>query len=105
MLVARADYIEENRALLVDLMEDWVTGVRWFLDPGNADAAHGVVGEVTESDPSRFGYAFTEADFQRNLNGTPNIENFQKTIDLAVDAGVLPERLVVEPDHRADPRS
>jgi NitT/TauT family transport system substrate-binding protein len=97
VLVARADFIEENRDILVDLMEDWVTGVRWFLDPANIDAAHAVVGEVTDAPPDRFGFAFTENDFQRDINGLPNIEGFQKTIDLAVDAGVLPERLEVEP--------
>ena len=89
VLVARADYIEANRDILVDLMEDWVIGVRWFLDPANADAAHAVVAEVTERAPDAFRYAFTENDFQRDLNGTPNIENFQKTIDFAVGAGVM----------------
>ena len=59
VLVARADYIEENRDVLVDLMEDWITGVRWFLDPANLDDAHQVVARVTEAPADRFRFAFT----------------------------------------------
>ncbi len=99
VLVARADYIEENRAILVDLMEDWITGIRWAADPANADAFHAVIAEVTESDAGRFGYVLTDDDFQRNINGTPSLVNFQKTIDLAVDAGVLPAGISIEPDY------
>lgn len=97
VLVARADYIKENRAALVDFMEDWITGVRWFLDPANADAAHAVVADVTKRPPDAFRYAFTQNDFQRDLNGTPNLVNLQKAIDIGVDAGVIKERLDVDP--------
>jgi NitT/TauT family transport system substrate-binding protein len=99
VLVARADYIQENRAALVDFMEDWITGVRWFLDPANADAAHAVVAKVTKREPDAFRYAFTKNDFQRDLNGTPSLKNLQKAIDIGVDAGVIKNRLVVDPKY------
>src|SRR6185437_11484640 len=37
---ARKDYIAAHRAVLVDLLEDYVRAIRWFDDPKNRDEAY-----------------------------------------------------------------
>src|SRR5436189_6415319 len=37
--VARAGFLQKNRAAMVDFLEDSVRVVRWYLDPKNHDGA------------------------------------------------------------------
>ena len=45
---ARKDYIASHRAVLVDLLEDYVRATRWFEDPKHRDEALQIVANVTK---------------------------------------------------------
>ena len=49
--VARAGFLQKNRAAMVDFMEDAVRVVRWYLDPENHDEAVQIAAKVTKLHP------------------------------------------------------
>jgi ABC-type nitrate/sulfonate/bicarbonate transport system substrate-binding protein len=95
-LVARKDFIEKNRAALVDFFEDYVRALHWFLDPANRKEALKIVMDFTKRPLNRIDYAFTKDDFYRDPNDLPNIPNLQHAIDLGVKNGVLKKSIEAE---------
>lgn len=93
-LVARAEFIEENRPELVDFAEDYIRAVQWFLDPANREAAMAIIVDFTKQPPETLEYALTVGDYYRDPQGTPHIESLQNAIDISVDAGVLDHGIV-----------
>ena len=73
MWSARAPYIAQNRAALVDLMEDVLRMQRWYWDPANHDEAIVIVARLTKQPPESLGWVFTNGDFYRNPNGRPDL--------------------------------
>ena len=39
LYAAKKDFIAENREILVDVMEDYIRGIRWLTDEANRDQA------------------------------------------------------------------
>lgn len=73
MWSARAPYIAQNRAALVDLMEDVLRMQRWYWDPANHAEAIAIVARLTKQPPESLGWVFTKGDFYRNPNGRPDL--------------------------------
>ena len=51
---ARKDYIAQHRAVLIDLLEDYVRAIRWFDDPAHRSEALQIVAGVTKRPASLF---------------------------------------------------
>src|SRR5215467_5047395 len=51
---ARKDFIEKNRAAMVDMMEDTLRIVRWYLDPANHKEAVEICARITKQPAERF---------------------------------------------------
>src|SRR5262249_5627079 len=66
MWAARKPFIDAHRAALVDLLEDSLRIIRWYLDPQNHDAVEQIGARVTKQPASQFGWAFTRNDYYRN---------------------------------------
>jgi len=101
MWVARAPFIEKNRAALVDFMEDCLRIERWYLDPANRDEAAKIAGEITKSPPERWSsWLFKkdgqDGDYYRNPEGKPDIESLQKAIDLQVGLGFVKQKIEIK---------
>ena len=65
--VARAGFLQKNRAAMVDFMEDSVRVVRWYLDPKNHDEAVQIAAKVTKLRPELFaGWLFTNKEYSRS---------------------------------------
>lgn len=88
-LVARADWIAENRPALVDFMEDYVRARKWFLDPANREEAMAIIVDFTKQPRDTLEYALTDGDYFRDPDSIPHIPSLQNTIDVSVEAGVL----------------
>jgi sulfonate transport system substrate-binding protein len=87
---ARKDFIAKNRAAMVDLMEDTLRIVRWYLDPANHDAAVEIAARVTKQPPERFApWLFTAKDYYRDPNMLPNLEALQANIATQKELGFL----------------
>jgi sulfonate transport system substrate-binding protein len=87
---ARKDFIAKNRAVMVDLMEDTLRIVRWYLDPANHDAAVEIAARLTKQPPERFApWLFTVKDYYRDPNMRPNLEALQANIATQKQLGFL----------------
>ena len=89
MWTARTGFIQNNRAALVDFLEDVVRAVRWYTDPKNHEAAVSAVARVNKAPPARMDWAFGPRDQYRDPNGTPNLAALQSNLQLQKQVGLL----------------
>ncbi len=99
MWAIRSKTIAAHRAAFVDFFEDYIRGVRWFLDPANHKEAVAICAEVTKLPEENLDYAFTKADFYHSPDAVPDIPLVQKEIDEAVELKVLPKPVKIAPDY------
>ena len=85
---------------MVDLMEDTLRIVRWYLDPNNHDAVAVIAARITKQTPDRFGWLFTEQDDYRDPNLMPDRAALQVSMQLMKDMGFV--RAVVDVGKHAD---
>ena len=98
MWVARAGFIEKNRAALVDFMEDALRAERWYLDPANHDEAVAIAVKVTKAPPERWqSWLFEKhGDYYRDPNGIPNLDALQSNIETVRDLGFIKSSIEVK---------
>lgn len=82
-MVARGDFMQKNRAALVDFAEDYIRGVRWFLDPANRAEALRLLAEFTKRPQDAYAdWALIEkTDYFRDPSGTLNVKALQRNVD------------------------
>ena len=89
-LVARKGFIAENRAALVDFLEDYIRAVRWYLDPANHTKAVEIVADFTKQPPTLFdSWVFTQRDLYRKRDALPDPELLQQNIDMMRSLGYV----------------
>jgi sulfonate transport system substrate-binding protein len=87
---ARQGFIGKNRAAMVDLLEDSLRAVRWYLDPANGTEAIDILARFLKQPPARFeSWIFTRNDFYRNPDGLVNLDALQSNIDLMRQLGII----------------
>jgi NitT/TauT family transport system substrate-binding protein len=87
---AREGFIGKNRAAMVDLLEDSLRAVRWYLDPANRADAIDILARFLKQPPARFeSWIFTRNDFYRNPDGLVNLDALQSNIDLMRKLGII----------------
>jgi len=93
---ARQGFIAKNRAALVDLLEDYVIALRWYLDPANHREATEIAAGFLKRPPASFqDWLFTNKDFHRDRNAVPNLKALQDNIDKVRDLGYIKASLDV----------
>jgi NitT/TauT family transport system substrate-binding protein len=86
----RKPFIEQNRAALVDLLEDYVVALRWLTDPAHHDEAVQITAGFLKRPPAAFqDWLFTAKDFFRDRDGKPNVTALQGNIDKIRDLGFV----------------
>ncbi|MEW6122947.1 MAG: ABC transporter substrate-binding protein [Pseudomonadota bacterium] len=98
-LTARTDFLQKNKAAMLDFMEDHVTAMRWFMDPKNKQAGAEIIGKFMKQPPENFAYMFTKEDYFRDPYLVPNIPGIQAMLDASVKAGALPSAFTVAPKY------
>jgi NitT/TauT family transport system substrate-binding protein len=95
---ARQGFLEKNHAAVVDLLEDYVRTIRWYMDPANHDAAVKIVANFFKLPPDSFqSWLFTKNDWYRNLDASPDLDVLQSNIDLTAKLGFLKSTMDIKP--------
>jgi sulfonate transport system substrate-binding protein len=89
MWVTRKSFIDKNRAVLTDFMEDSLRIVRWYLDPANHKEAMEICARITKQPADRFDWVFTDKDNYRDPNMLPDLQALQRNVDLTRDLGFI----------------
>jgi sulfonate transport system substrate-binding protein len=89
MLVARKGFIDKNRAVLVDFMEDALRIVHWYLDPANHKEVMEICARITKQPAERFAWVYTDKDYYRDPNMMPDLGALQRNVDLTRDLGFI----------------
>jgi len=98
---AREDFIRNNRAALVDLMEDALRAARWWTRPKNHKEAVQIAARVSKRPSQSFeSWLFVKAaqdgDYYRDRNLMPNLRALQRNIKLQQELGFIKSGVDVE---------
>jgi len=96
MWTARTGFIQQNRAALVDFLEDSVRAIRWYTEPNNHDEAVAIVARLNKAPPERMDWAFTSRDQFRDPNGAPNLAALQSNLAQQKAVGLLDDSIDVQ---------
>jgi sulfonate transport system substrate-binding protein len=92
----RKPFIDQNRAAIVDFMEDSMRIERWYLDPKNHDEVAEIAARMTKQPPERFGWLFTKNDYYRAPDMQPDLVALQKNVDMTRDLGFVKDSFDVK---------
>jgi sulfonate transport system substrate-binding protein len=93
---ARAAFVQQHHAALVDFLEDTLRIVHFYVDPANQAAVAEIAGRVAKQPAERFsGWLFTQKDYYRDRNLVPNLAALQANMDLQRELGFLNTRIDV----------
>ena len=98
---ARGDFITQNRAALVDYIEDNLRELHWYYDPDHHADAVKDVADYTKTPASLWdSWLFTKGDLYHDPNGMPDLDALQNNIAAAHGLGFVPAEL--DPHKYAD---
>jgi NitT/TauT family transport system substrate-binding protein len=96
--VARAPFLQKNRAAVVDFFEDELRAVHWYLDPANQQEALQIIARFTKIPAERLqGLVFTTMDYYRDPTGVPDLDTLQHNLDTQRELGLLKDKVEVKP--------
>ena len=98
-LTANGKFLNVNRATLMDFFEDHVCSIRWFTDPANRTEAVKIIADFMQQSPDTLTHLFTKNDYYRDPFMFPNVKTLQDSINIAVDLGLAPRGIQVDPDY------
>jgi NitT/TauT family transport system substrate-binding protein len=88
--VAHQSFLDKNRAVMVDLLEDYVRSIHWYLDPKNHDAAVKYVSDFTKVPVATMqDWLFTKADNYRDPNGLTDTGAVSRNIHTQRELGLI----------------
>ncbi|MGZ0245925.1 MAG: ABC transporter substrate-binding protein [Alphaproteobacteria bacterium] len=95
--IGRADWIQKNRAALVDFMADHIRFRTWLYDPKSREEVLATLSKVTKRPAKNYAsWVFTKTDNYREPNALVNVARMQKNVDDLVRLGVLKESIAVK---------
>jgi sulfonate transport system substrate-binding protein len=91
---ARAGFLEKNRAVMLDFMEDAIRAVHWWLDPKNHKEAVEIAARISKRPAASFDkWLFLKGgqsgDYFRDPNLVPDLDALQANVDLQHELGLL----------------
>jgi len=87
---ARQGFLDKNRAAMVDLLEDYVRSIHWYLDPKNHDEAVKIAADFTKVPAATMqDWLFTKTDNYRDPNGMPDLDAVTKNIHAQKELGLI----------------
>lgn len=87
--VGKPDWIEKNRAALVDFIEDHIRMRHWVLAPATHGEAIKLAAQLEKRPAEDISYLWTEKDNFHHPDGMINVERMQKNFDDLVTFGLL----------------
>jgi len=96
-MTARASFLTQHRAVVVDFLEDYLRALRWYEDPANHAAAMDIVAKFMKLPVDKVSnWAFTKEDYYRPPNGEVSAAILQKNLDAQHEVGFLKTPLDVK---------
>lgn len=93
---ARASFIAQHRAVMVDLLEDYIRALRWCWDPAHREEAIARVAAATKQPAERLAqYIFTHKDNYQDLSALPDLKALAANIRAQKDLGLVKAELDV----------
>jgi NitT/TauT family transport system substrate-binding protein len=93
----KAEFLQKNRAALVDMIEDNIRARRWLYDPANHEAVVKIVSKVTKVPEESFrGWVFTQKDTYRSMDASFDPALLQKNMDDLATIGLTPGTIDVK---------
>lgn len=88
---ARAGWLKQHRAAMVDFMEDAIRVMRWYQDPKNHAAAVKVAVDLTKRPAQTWNsWLFVKGkDYYRSPNALPDLKALQANIEAQREVGLL----------------
>ena len=99
--VARASFIQSNRAALVDFFEDMMIALRWYYDPKNHNEVVSIISGLNGQPPDGWDWTFTQRDQYRDPKLIPNLKALKGNWEVMKEVGLL-DLDVVDPVKFAD---
>ncbi len=98
VLLARAPFLDKNRAVVIDYLEDSLRELHWYSDPAHHDEAIKIVADYTKVPASAYAsWMFvTGPDFYHDPNGMPNLDALQANVEMQRDIGFVKAPLDVK---------
>ena len=96
-LAGRSDFLDKNRAVMEDFIEDYVRAMRWFAAPENRTEALAIIAGFMKIEPAALSYLFTKDDYYRDPFSVPNIPALQGAIDTTKQLALIPASVQVAP--------
>jgi ABC-type nitrate/sulfonate/bicarbonate transport system substrate-binding protein len=91
---ARAPFLAQNRAAMVDFFEDYLRIMRWYLDPANRPQMLQIVSGVFKVPVAALDKStYNHNDVYFDRNGMPDMKALQSDVDAAASLGFLKERI------------
>lgn len=92
--VVRKEVLDRHPKAVVDFLEDYLLGIRWFHDPANHQKALEALAKSAKRPVAAFaGWAFQKNDYYRDLNGEPLVDALQENLDRAFGRGTIPRKM------------
>jgi NitT/TauT family transport system substrate-binding protein len=92
---ARESFLQKNKDVMNDLMEDSARALHFYMDPKNREQFLEVASRVSKQPPSAFGFAYTKNDLYRDPNFRPNLASLQRAVDVMPELGLLKAKMDV----------
>jgi ABC-type nitrate/sulfonate/bicarbonate transport system substrate-binding protein len=87
-VVGRGVFMEKNRAVMVDFLEDYLRVVRWYFDQANRKEAIELVSQANKLPVAVLDkYLFTKKDNYRDMDGLPDLKAIQSNMQVQYDLG------------------
>ena len=97
-LTAKASFLAQNRAAIVDFLEDYLRALHWYNDPANHDAAVKAISDFMKAPPERFAsWVFTDHDYYRDPHARVDVRALQRNIDAQQQLGFVKHPLDAAP--------
>jgi NitT/TauT family transport system substrate-binding protein len=94
----KTDFIEKNRAALVDFLEDNMRMRRWMLDPGTRKDAIRLLSDVSKVPSEKYsGWVYSSKDYYYDPNAKVDVKRLQKNVDDMKRANIVPAAIDVAP--------
>ncbi len=88
---AMRGFLEKNRPVVIDFMEDFIMSLRWFLDPRNRSEAIKILARFTKLPEEQFAsWVFTKDGYYHDPNARPNIPALTNNLATLKELGFVP---------------
>lgn len=96
--MVKDEFLQKNRAVLVDFLEDNIRMRRWMTDRKTRLEAIKVLAETAKAPASGYvDWVYTGEDYYYEPNALVNVERLQNNAQTLKDAGVIPDAFDVKP--------